>query len=255
MNNKLLLVTPPGVSVSDLRTPGVYKIINAEGQIKYVGSSKDLHDRFISHRGRLSRGTHENKNLQTYSISAKTLTFVGLPTDTKEEAVRIEQRYLDSLVGNGVICNISTDAKIPSKGRKLSDERKATISEFQTGRTHSSETKEKMSKSRMGNQYSLGIKQSEDHVRIRTLANTGTTRSEEVKAELSRIKLGNTHALGYVKSAEEKDKISKTKGTPVTIDGTTYQSFNRAAQALGVSPVTVINRCKSNKFSEWKTSE
>lgn len=44
--------------------PGIYCILNLKNQKKYIGSSKDIQERIINHKGMLRNNKHYNPILQ-----------------------------------------------------------------------------------------------------------------------------------------------------------------------------------------------
>lgn len=250
MDNKLLLVTSDGVDAATLKVPGFYTVVN-EDVVHYVGSTENLYRRFSEHRFRLSAGNHENKNLQALYNKVETLLFKPVPTDSKERALDIEQAHLNDPDLKQHLCNIAVDARNPAKGITLTQEHKNKLSEAMTGREVSEETRSKMSASRMGLRNGLGHKRTPEHTAALVSANTGRNVSETTRAKLAEASRGNSYALGNKLSDETKNKQSISKGTPVTIDGNTYQSAQFAARQLNLSPQTILNRCESDKFPGW----
>lgn len=265
MNDKLLLVN--GIEAKDIRTPGSYNIVDSVGNIVYVGSSCNLYERYSAHKRKLFHGTHENKYLQELNNSYGNLTFIPNITINKEEALLIEQEYLNINIGNSVLCNISKNAKNPQKGLTRSESTKAELSAISSNWWSSLSEEEKIEHSKkisngLQNYYinggtppSLGSKQSSESIAKRVSKNTGLKRTAEFKQFLSELKKGNQYALGYKKTEEAKNKISLANGFSITINNVSYQSFNNAARILNISPTTVMNRCNSDKFPDWKINE
>ena len=167
-------------------------------------------------------------------------------------ALNIEQAILDESVGNGVICNIAKDARNPAKGLVRSEEHTEKLRLANTGRKLSEESRSKMSASRMGHSFNVGIKQKPEHIAKRALSNTGKKRSEETKALFSASKMGNTYNLGKKLTEEQILNLSIVKGKKCVIDGKQFHSCNEAARQLHISPQTVVNRCNSDNFKDWQ---
>ena len=74
-----------------------------------------------------------------------------------------------------------------------------------TGRVHTEETKQKISKSQLGKP-----KHTEESKENLKQFRTGTKQSEETKRKISEAGLGNTRCLGYKHTEETKSKVSKS---------------------------------------------
>lgn len=248
MDNRLLLVKSE--DKTNLKVPGFYTITQGT-DIKYVGSTANLQRRYWGHNGRLKSGKHENKNLQTLSDQNTSLQFNPVPTDTKEEALNIEQQHLDDVNLREGLCNVATDARVPSKGIVRTQEHIDKLAAALRGKARSIETRAKMSTSKMGHKYNVGHKQTSEHKAAISRGTMGHSVSTETRSKLAKAATGNTRALGMKLSDEVKNKLSISKGEPVVIDDITYQSAQFAARQLNLSPQTILNRCASKKFPKW----
>ena len=74
-----------------------------------------------------------------------------------------------------------------------------------TGRVHTEETKQKISKSQLSKP-----KHTEESKENLKQFRTGTKQSEETKRKISEAGLGNTRCLGYKHTEETKSKVSKS---------------------------------------------
>ena len=83
-------------------TIGLYKITNTVNGKYYVGSSKDIHKRWSTHKGKLNNITHENIHLQAsfnkHGVNAFVYEIIKeLPDDTTREVLFAhEQELFDS---------------------------------------------------------------------------------------------------------------------------------------------------------------
>jgi hypothetical protein len=79
------------------------------------------------------------------------------------------------------------------------------------------------------------------------------------KANKSKAKLGNQYALGSKRSEETKEKIRKAlKGNqnapskPITIDGVEYRGIREASRQLNISSTTIYCRLNSKNFKNYQ---
>lgn len=121
-------------------TSGIYKIENKINNKYYIGSSKNIEHRFIMHKSALKHNRHKNILLQRainkYGID--NFDFSILEIVKEYELILKEQYYID-MANKQFLYNISLLAGRPMTGLK-----------------HSLESREKISKSRIGNKYALG---------------------------------------------------------------------------------------------------
>ena len=109
-------------------TAGVYQIINRIDGKRYVGSSKDLHNRKSQHFSSLRRGTHHNPGLQSvvhkYGVDALEFRVIGICAE--QNRVRLERECINHLKPE---YNVYTKVKRlpPPKGSKA--ERIAAVRE------------------------------------------------------------------------------------------------------------------------------
>ncbi len=108
---------------------GVYKITcTATGQI-YLGSSKNIGQRWSGHKSAMRGGYHNNKHMQAAFDQHGEAAFKieVLQACPQEMLLDNEQQYLDQHADQEHLMNICPDAGSP-KGLKLSDETKAKMS-------------------------------------------------------------------------------------------------------------------------------
>lgn len=98
-------------------TAGIYRIRNRVTGVAYVGSSVDVEYRAKGHVGRLTLGTHDNRNLQAAWISdgPKAFAFGILERTPKtyEALADAEARWLSILTERGGVYNIRRSTKRP----------------------------------------------------------------------------------------------------------------------------------------------
>jgi predicted GIY-YIG superfamily endonuclease len=85
----------------------------------YVGSTKCLRTRFKEHRKKLRKGTHKNRPLQNAYNDDPEMSVHLYLTETRDEARKLEQDYLDKHFASGNLFNIALDINSVNKGRKL----------------------------------------------------------------------------------------------------------------------------------------
>ncbi len=171
-------------------TCGVYAIRNKTNGKVYVGSSKKIEYRFTTHRRELRRGVHSNSHLQNAWLRYGEDSFVleileqcsAGDLDTREQHYIDEYHCLDRQCGY----NISPKANLPP----MTEETKRKIGLANRGKVpwnkngqHSPETLMKMSDSAKKHNWMKGRGGPLHHM-------FGTTHDVETKEKMSRAKLG-----------------------------------------------------------------
>jgi len=105
---------------------GVYKIQNSQTGDYYIGSSIDIHKRWIQHRNKLRRNYKDNPILQNAwnKYGEENFVFEILEECDRNEALRLETQLLVELQP---YYNVATDSVAPMLGRKHSEETKQKI--------------------------------------------------------------------------------------------------------------------------------
>lgn len=168
---------------------GIYKIYWKNNPYYYYGQAVDLNRRKSSHIESIRKNKHKNPKMQ--SVYNKYGDFVFMPIvlcETKHLDF-LEQRYLDEHFGNDFCCNLCPKS-FSSKGRVYSDKGLKAIQEAAKnrqsvsgennpffGKTHTEETKRKISESRKGKRYPN-----------LSLAMKGRIASNETKQKLSKAR-------------------------------------------------------------------
>lgn len=121
---------------------GIYQIVNKINGKSYIGSSINLKYRKYSHFRELKHGIHHSQALQrAYNKYGKdSFEYKILLTCNKEDCIKYEQEYLDTLKPEYNICSIAGNCL----GRKFSEESKSKMRKAKEGFKHSEETKQKM---------------------------------------------------------------------------------------------------------------
>lgn len=182
---------------------GVYCIANTTNGHEYIGSACDLDNRRTCHLTSLRRGKHHSGHLQRAfdRYGERVFSFHVLLVCEKRELLRYEQQFIDSrdpvynvsrVAGNclGVTRSPETReklsrARIGNKncvGRVLSAESRAKMSVSLSGKKASPEAKAKMSASRRGKRW-RGV--TDEWKRKQALAHFGKRASADTRAKLS----------------------------------------------------------------------
>lgn len=157
---------------------GVYEILNVDTGVRYVGSSSNISNRLKQHLAMLKKGIHHSIYLQNAWNKYTEKAFVFKPIAILEsyELLETEQRLLD-IEHQGRTYNVAKDAIAWMRGRK-----------------HSAETKEGMSKSRIGNKSRTGVashwvgkKLSKEHIEKLVIAKTNPSKETREKMRLAKL--------------------------------------------------------------------
>jgi group I intron endonuclease len=141
---------------------GIYIIKNIVNNKVYIGSSQDIKRRFYLHKHYLKKNSHINLHLQTAwnfygekSFVFEILEIISDKTLLSEKEMHYIQLYCSTNRENGY--NICEDTNAPMRNRKHSIEsiekmKKSKIGKNNSfyGKTHSDETKLKISNSKKG---------------------------------------------------------------------------------------------------------
>lgn len=125
------------ITRKDNSHPAAYALEHVVSEMTYVGSTENLYQRVSQHKNALIEGNHKNKNLQKAFNEDPRFNLTFTKTETKEEAVVIEQKTLNENFQTGKLLNISPDARVPCKGISRSEEQKEklrqiTLQQFST---------------------------------------------------------------------------------------------------------------------------
>lgn len=201
--------------------PGVYGIVNPSTGRCYIGSSIDVWKRWQEHRKHLREGRHHSPALQNAwnRHGEPSFAFVFLEAARREDLRAAEQCWLDQLRPE---YNAAPSALAPMQGR-----------------SHSAESRRKMSESRRGRARST--------CQTVPLTIGGVTYPSISAAAAS---LGVMPKTARRMAAEGRtDRLPRghrqPQSVPVRIRGVDYPSQSAAARALGVCVGTVAAwRCR-----------
>jgi group I intron endonuclease len=129
-----------------MKISGIYKIVNKSNGKYYVGSSKDIQDRWIQHKADLRNNNHKNDYLQNSwnKHGETTFDFVVVENVDKKDLLLVEQKYLNIVKTEKDKCY---NLKFIAEGGDISDYSRNKISKFHKGKILSEETRRKISES------------------------------------------------------------------------------------------------------------
>jgi group I intron endonuclease len=259
---------------------GVYRFVCKPTGRFYIGSSCDIDQRKRTHLRQLRNGTHHNIYFQRVfnKYGEDSFKFQVRLTDTVDDARDLEQYLLDKNIDKSLCMNIGSQASggdnlthNPNRQRiiqSMAETIREQMEQLSThdkklryglpgslngmyGKTHTLEARAKMSKANIGTHHNLGVPKSPEH-RAKMSENAkkrigeknpfyGKTHTKKVISLLSRVAKERI-AAGILPSNTKRVKIGKQ----------VFRSMSFAAKQLGVCTSTVINRCNSDKFPEYR---
>lgn len=230
---------------------GIYIIKNIKTNKSYIGSAKDLKVRKRLHFSQLRNNKHSNTHLQRSfnKYGEMFFKFETLYFCPEEYLLKLEQKCIDvfkpiynirkvATSNLGLKWNNKTKYKISNtlknkyrNGYCLSKEARHKISEAHKGKKFSNDTKDKISKSLIGNKNCLGKKNS-----------LGYKHTEETKEKIRNSNKGKQYTLGYKHNEISKLKMAKSHyKIIIQLDKINknfikeWISIKDAANALGIS--------------------
>lgn len=124
---------------------GVYQIVNELNGKRYIGSSKDIHNRVFQHRSELRRNSHHSQHLQNaynkYGENKFYFCILEICENVRDTILFLEQKYLDL----NPEYNASTNATCPINVLQT-DEIKEKRAAKLRGQKHSKEACKRVSK-------------------------------------------------------------------------------------------------------------
>jgi group I intron endonuclease len=197
---------PSGSYILDIldncKTPGCYEIRHVKSGKCYIGSAKNLSQRFSEHVRMLIRGDHDNDHLQKSwnRHGASKFTFTVLKKCSIANLLNWEQYFMNARkeeVGWRKLFNMRPNAASPN-GFKHSKKSLEKMSRQQSGdgngfygKKHSPESIERMRAAKRGKTpWNIGIPHSEETKKKISVANSGRELSEEHKAKIAEASKG-----------------------------------------------------------------
>lgn len=245
MNTKLNLVPLP----VRIKYCGLYVITHVKSGLMYAGSTGDLHTRQYDHENRLHRDNHPNRGLQAAFNDDPRISFTVHITKDRDEAYTVEQEFIDFYLDSGILFNVATDARFPTKGLRYGPVTIEKMKRSSVGRNlgirKSAETRARMSIARKG------VSKSQEHVQAMSVCRVGKSvpmATREKIAQSLKDRVFTAEHFERLRAAALETRVS------VSVSGIVYDSVGIAASMLGVHRDTVRNRVLSNnpRFADWK---
>jgi group I intron endonuclease len=147
-NDTKIVNEPENLNTTIQIKSGIYKIINKIDGKYYVGSSKNIQYRWTEHKRQLNNNCHHNDFLQrTWNkYGSDSFDFIIVESTDIDKTLLTEQKYLDIAKTEQDKCY---NLKFKVTGGDPGQDGRDKIRIKMTGRKLSSETKEKISKSKM----------------------------------------------------------------------------------------------------------
>lgn len=250
-------------------TCGIYKIINIVNNKFYMGSSKNIEERWAQHKRDLRRGDHHSIHLQRAWNMYGESNFQFIVFQTCEESLLfpIEQKLLNEYKPWEVGYNVSPSA---SGGDLLSlHPNKSDIIKSITNTIHSNI--KKMSKEERKRKWSKPLETNPNWKGGKSYfkcPECGVVIKRHNKNQVScvecRDRSGDKNSFyGKKHTNETKEKIrsihkkmgnsNNTQKIQVEIDGIVYSSFSEAAKAVGCAIASIRNRLNNpSKFPNYR---
>lgn len=212
---------------------GVYSIVCEYNGKGYIGSSKNIQDRWKRHLRQLKRGNHVNPHLQStfnkYGESSFKFSIVELlPEASPKEIREVEQIYLD-LMNWGESLNICKDSRGGEVTEEANERRRDSLKSYH---------EENPDAIRGENNPFFGRNHDQSSKDLISVANTGKVRSEEFKKQKSELmsrRRGMHHTEEHRENLREKySGGNNPMATKVTINGVVYLTKKEAVKALGL---------------------
>jgi plasmid stability protein len=199
------------MNVDSAKERGVYFIADVDSGKVYVGSTENKRRRLRDHERMLENNKHHNPPLQNAYNKGHAFETTFLPLESHVDIRKVEGVFLDHLKDEKVLLNVSMDPIAPMAGRKQTPE------QIEAARQRM-----------MGNTYTLGHKQTDEHKQNAVAGRAGYRHSEETIAKISesnkgkqtdkvispenleklrQANLGHTRSYGRTHSDETKEKL------------------------------------------------
>ena len=195
---------------------GVYIIMNTVSRKFYIGSSINVHYRWVKHKRLLKIGKHHNSKMQNaynkYGVDTFEFDVLEYVSD-KTKLLEREQYWINFIPP---IFNIFRDVRKNNLGVKTKQEVLDRLSVIRKGKKHSEETKIKARERMMGNKYAAGkthevSQETRDKISKKI---KGTRHSDESYKRAAESKRGKKMSVEARKSRIEKLRLREKKNNP-----------------------------------------
>lgn len=259
---------------------GIYYIKNTKNNKQYIGSSKNIENRFQTHKYNLNKNKHGNIILQRawnkYGKDSFEFGILEIISNINN-LLKIEQKYLDKLPnlyniadagGGDTLSKHPERNKIISKIKKTLIEKNSKLTKEERkekwskpgikngmfGRTHTDEVKKKLSeigkkRGKGKNHPCYGMKMTKEQKKKMSdfaKTRTGEKNSFYGKTHSKEVRKNlSNQKKEYNKNLTLEQRIELPQFKFVEIEGVIYQSGSDASKYLGVSAGTICHRIKS----------
>lgn len=233
---------------------GVYLIVNEVNKKVYIGSSKNINYRRSVHYRNLLNNSHHNIHLQRAfnKYGEDNFSFHVIKDDIIESDLLLyENKFINQYksdnrkFGYNIICADDNHRTIlPNEVKsKIVNSLERFIDTYgeELGKIKYDEFRSKVSSKLKA------YNKTEEHCSNISIAKTGKKTGPCTESRKSAI----SNALKGRKMS--KDHLSKTRRSrKCEVDGIEYESLKDAGIALGISRITVSNRIKDSRYSNYK---
>jgi len=193
--------------------PGIYRIVNTVTNRTYIGSSSNIRKRLNTHKCKLMSGVHTNQHLQQSwrKYGSTAFTFEPMLDCVREAMVVKEQQFIDAYLDHDLpLYNQKPSAKSRT-GFSLTKEIRDKISAGNKGKTRTAETRQRMSIAVRNRLPEITKKLMQ--------ANIGRIFSSEARDKIRKSKIGNQYRRGATVPQEMRARISLAlKGRKLSVE-------------------------------------
>jgi group I intron endonuclease len=194
-------------TIKELKTSGIYKIIEINSYKTYIGQSSNMYIRYLEHIRLLRKNKHTNSHLQNAWNKYGENSFIFLIVENCEkEKLNERELYQSSLIeksklynlmkcGGAEVFNTENQKYIKKirKNRIVSEETRKKLSESHKGIIKTKEWRENLSKANTGKKTSYETREKNRQNRLKEWKirkENGWKMSEETKKKMSLAKKG-----------------------------------------------------------------
>lgn len=192
-----------------MKLTGIYQIKSkCKPERIYIGSAKNINNRWCGHLSSLRKNRHHSIKLQNHynKYTENDFEFTILLICNKEDLIKEEQKFIDLYSPYFNICKIAYSCI----GRKCTEENKIKSRLRRLGKKLSEETKLKIS---IGNKGKILPVRTEEHTRKIVESRKGYIHSKETRLNISYRTKGEKNPMyGKHFSDESKQKMRNTLG-------------------------------------------
>lgn len=248
---------------------GIYKIMCAESEKFYIGSSENIEGRWIQHKSRLKHNRHENIYMQRtynkYGPDCFEYSIVEI-VDEMINLLTIEQKYLDELKpllnigkqssGGDNISNNPNREDIISRMTKSINDRYAKMTPEE--RKCMSRPGESNPNWKGGSSFSVCqcgkkiAKYDKSCMKCRDINGENNPFFNKHHSVETKLKISNIHKNNWQNLSDEEKQIKKPNMRKVKIDNIVYLSCAEASRKLGIHIMTICYRVKSEYFPNYQ---